>query len=74
MRDVGTDKRFESTVRANVSRDLSKLQEVMNDPRKVQVSKTLDTDCYVVAIIDSKGSRCSLWLDKSGDIGSVSPY
>lgn len=58
-------------IRENMAGDLHQWRTVSHDPRKVIVSKTLDTLEYVITVIDADGRNCELWLDEEGNIDSI---
>lgn len=60
-------------VRMNMVKCLNAWRKIANDPRKVWVSKTSDTQSYVITIRTADGSGVSLWLDSDGNIESMQP-
>jgi hypothetical protein len=60
-------------VRKGFKRDVRRFMGIIGDMDKVTVSKTSDTDDYVISIKDSRGRCTSIWM--RGDyVRSVSPY
>ena len=48
--------------------------DVVSNVRKASVSKTIDTETYVIKFTSADGEVASLWLDENGEINSVSEY
>ena len=48
--------------------------DVVSNIRKVSISKTIDTETYVIKFTSADGKIASLWLDEDGGINSISEY
>lgn len=60
--------------RKNVKKSVLQWRGVASDVVSVSISKTEDTDQYVVRLTDSEGREASLWLNKDGTVNSISSY
>ena len=58
----------------NQTKDYEKFITIAKDVDLCWVTKTIDTDQYVITLIDSKGNRCSLWLTDEGKVRSITSY
>lgn len=57
----------------NIKPDIKKFIGVAKDVDRVCVTKTLDTDEYVIRIIDSEGEEVSLWLS-GNEVRAITPH
>lgn len=61
-------------VMANAKRAVEQWESVSRDVLHVSVSRTQDTNTYVITLVSSGGKSASLWLREDGTIRSISPY
>lgn len=57
----------------NGKKDFLKYLEITKDIDRCIVIKTIDTDDYVITLIDSDGRKCSLWL-RGDRVRTITPY
>ena len=71
---VGNNTLPPDAIKANAAKAVTIWRTVASDPRKAEVSKTMDTGDYVITLYDTNGYSASLWLRKDGSIKSISGY
>ena len=61
-------------LRENIQKDIDHWLMVSSSVKSVNISKTLDTDTYVLEFMDIDGNQVSLWLDGENRVRSITPY
>jgi hypothetical protein len=63
-----------SKIKERTKEVVSHYAQVALNVRYVQVSRTMDTNDYVIKLISADGKEASLWLDSDGFVRSISEY
>lgn len=64
----------EQIINREIEKDVNYWNEIAANVRAAEITKTSDTDNYVLTLRDIEGRKASLWLNSDGKLRSITAY